>query len=31
MVEEISLDGVIPAGKKIVAGSVRGRLVVKIG
>jgi acrylyl-CoA reductase (NADPH) len=30
MVEETSLDGVIPAGKKIVEGSVRGRLVVKI-
>jgi acrylyl-CoA reductase (NADPH) len=30
MVEEISLDGVIPAGKKIIEGGVRGRLVVKI-
>jgi acrylyl-CoA reductase (NADPH) len=30
MVEETSLDGVIPAGKKIVDGGVRGRLVVKI-
>jgi acrylyl-CoA reductase (NADPH) len=30
MVEEIDLDGVIPAGKKIVEGGVRGRLVVKI-
>jgi acrylyl-CoA reductase (NADPH) len=30
MVEEISLDGVIPAGEKIIAGGVRGRLVVKI-
>ncbi len=30
MVEEISLDGVITAGKKIVDGGVRGRLVVKI-
>jgi acrylyl-CoA reductase (NADPH) len=30
MVEETSLDGVIPAGKKIIEGGVRGRLVVKI-
>ncbi len=30
MVEEIGLDDVIPAGKKIVEGSVRGRLVVQI-
>jgi acrylyl-CoA reductase (NADPH) len=30
MVEEISLDSVIPAGKKIVEGGVRGRLVAKI-
>jgi acrylyl-CoA reductase (NADPH) len=30
MVEEIGLDGVITAGKKIVEGGVRGRLVVKI-
>ncbi len=30
MVAEIALDGVIPAGKKIVEGGVRGRLVVKI-
>jgi len=25
------LDGVIDAGKKIVKGGIRGRLVVKIG
>jgi acrylyl-CoA reductase (NADPH) len=30
MVEEIGLDDVIPAGKKIVGGGVRGRLVVQI-
>jgi acrylyl-CoA reductase (NADPH) len=30
MVEETNLEGVIPAGKKIVEGNVRGRLVVKI-
>jgi acrylyl-CoA reductase (NADPH) len=30
MIEEIELTGVIPAGKKIVEGGVRGRLVVKI-
>ncbi len=30
MVEETSLDGVIPAGKRIIEGGVRGRLVVKI-
>jgi acrylyl-CoA reductase (NADPH) len=30
MIEEIVLDGVIPAGKKIVEGGVRGRLVVQI-
>jgi acrylyl-CoA reductase (NADPH) len=30
MIEEIDLMGVIPAGKKIVEGGVRGRLVVKI-
>jgi acrylyl-CoA reductase (NADPH) len=30
MIEEIDLLGVIPAGKKIVEGGVRGRLVVKI-
>jgi acrylyl-CoA reductase (NADPH) len=30
MVGEIDLDGVITAGKKIVEGGVRGRLVVKI-
>jgi acrylyl-CoA reductase (NADPH) len=30
MVEEIGLDDVIPAGKKIVEGGVRGRLVVQI-
>jgi acrylyl-CoA reductase (NADPH) len=30
MVEETVLEGVIPAGKKIVEGGVRGRLVVKI-
>ena len=31
MTEEIDLGGVIEAGKKIVEGGVRGRLVVKIG
>jgi len=31
MTEEINLGDVIEAGKKIVAGGVRGRLVVKIG
>jgi acrylyl-CoA reductase (NADPH) len=31
MTVEIGLDGVIDAGKKIVRGGVRGRLVVKIG
>ena len=30
MIEEIELGGVIPVGKKIVEGGVRGRLVVKI-
>jgi acrylyl-CoA reductase (NADPH) len=30
MIEQIDLGGVIPAGKKIVEGGVRGRLVVKI-
>jgi acrylyl-CoA reductase (NADPH) len=30
MIEEIDLTGVIPAGKKIVEGGIRGRLVVKI-
>jgi acrylyl-CoA reductase (NADPH) len=30
MIEEINLGGVIAMGKKIVEGSVRGRLVVKI-
>jgi acrylyl-CoA reductase (NADPH) len=30
MIEEIDLLGVIPAGKKIVEGGVRGRLVVRI-
>jgi acrylyl-CoA reductase (NADPH) len=30
MVEETGLDGVIPAGKRIIEGGVRGRLVVKI-
>jgi acrylyl-CoA reductase (NADPH) len=30
MIEEIELDGVIPMGKKITEGRVRGRLVVKI-
>jgi acrylyl-CoA reductase (NADPH) len=30
MVEETTLDGVVTAGKKIVEGGVRGRLVVKI-
>jgi acrylyl-CoA reductase (NADPH) len=30
MIEEIDLGGVIPVGKKIVEGGVRGRLVVKI-
>jgi acrylyl-CoA reductase (NADPH) len=30
MVEEIVLDGVIPMGKKIIEGGVRGRLVVQI-
>jgi len=30
MIEEIDLMGVIPAGKKIVEGGIRGRLVVKI-
>jgi acrylyl-CoA reductase (NADPH) len=31
MTVEIGLDGVIDAGKKIVRGGIRGRLVVKIG
>jgi len=31
MTSEIGLDGVIEAGKRIVAGQVRGRIVVKIG
>ena len=31
MTVEIGLDGVIDAGKKIVKGGIRGRLVVKIG
>jgi acrylyl-CoA reductase (NADPH) len=30
MIEQIDLSGVIPLGKKIVEGGVRGRLVVKI-
>jgi acrylyl-CoA reductase (NADPH) len=30
MIDEIDLGGVIAAGKKIVEGGVRGRLVVKI-
>jgi acrylyl-CoA reductase (NADPH) len=30
MIEEIDLTGVIPVGKKIAEGGVRGRLVVKI-
>jgi hypothetical protein len=30
MTKEIDLGGVIAAGKKIVEGDVRGRLVVKI-
>lgn len=30
MIEQIDLAGVIPVGKKIVEGGVRGRLVVKI-
>jgi acrylyl-CoA reductase (NADPH) len=30
MIEEIDLTGVIPVGKKIVEGGVRGRVVVKI-
>jgi len=30
MIEEIDLAGVIPVGKKIVEGGIRGRLVVKI-
>jgi acrylyl-CoA reductase (NADPH) len=30
MVEETDLDGVVPAGKRIIEGGVRGRLVVKI-
>ncbi|HEX4407750.1 MAG TPA: MDR family oxidoreductase [Xanthobacteraceae bacterium] len=31
MVNEIGLDGVIEAGKRIVEGQVRGRIVVKVG
>ncbi len=31
MTSEISLEGVIEAGRKIVAGQVRGRLVVRVG
>ncbi|HEY6258161.1 MAG TPA: MDR family oxidoreductase [Xanthobacteraceae bacterium] len=31
MTSEISLDGVIAAGRRIVDGEVRGRIVVKIG
>jgi acrylyl-CoA reductase (NADPH) len=31
MTVEIGMDGVIDAGKKIVKGGIRGRLVVKIG
>jgi len=31
MTSEIGLDGVIEAGRRIVAGQVRGRIVVKIG
>jgi acrylyl-CoA reductase (NADPH) len=31
MVSEIGLDGVVAAGKRIVEGQVRGRIVVKIG
>ena len=30
MIEEVDLGDVIPMGKKIVEGGVRGRLVVKI-
>jgi acrylyl-CoA reductase (NADPH) len=30
MTEEIDLGGVIAAGRKIVEGGVRGRIVVKI-
>jgi acrylyl-CoA reductase (NADPH) len=31
MTSEIGLDGVVEAGKQIIAGQVRGRIVVKIG
>ncbi|MDC7786825.1 oxidoreductase [Rhodoplanes sp. TEM] len=31
MTEEIGLDGVVEAGRRIVEGQVRGRIVVKIG
>jgi acrylyl-CoA reductase (NADPH) len=31
MVNEIGLDGVIAAGRAIIDGKVRGRIVVKIG
>ena len=31
MTVEIGMEGVIDAGKKIVKGGIRGRLVVKIG
>lgn len=31
MTEEIDLDGVIAAGRRIIEGGVRGRIVVKIG
>jgi hypothetical protein len=30
MTEDINLDGVIAAGRRIVEGGVRGRIVVKI-
>jgi len=30
MIEEIDLTGAIQAGKKIIEGGIRGRLVVKI-
>jgi acrylyl-CoA reductase (NADPH) len=31
MTTEVGLDGVIEAGRRIVEGAVRGRIVVKIG
>jgi acrylyl-CoA reductase (NADPH) len=31
MTSEIGLDGVVEAGKQIIAGQVRGRIVVKVG